>query len=61
MTMEQKAGRRTCKCKANVVIQHHCLPDGTGILQLQHRLLLHAEHDDIFAADADLNTAISTI
>lgn len=44
----------TGKGKADMIVQHGNLPDSTGILQLQHGLLLHAQYDNVLAADADL-------
>jgi hypothetical protein len=44
----------TSKGEADVIVQHDGLSDRTGILQLEDRLLLYAEDDDVLAADPNL-------
>jgi hypothetical protein len=46
---------RTGEGKADVIVQHHGLANRTGILQLQDRLLLHAEDDNVLAPHSHLN------
>jgi hypothetical protein len=38
-------GSQTCKCDANVVVEHGDLADGAGVLQLKRRLLLNTKDD----------------
>lgn len=48
----------TSKGNADVVVQHRDLADRPGVLELERRLLLDAEHDARLAADADLMSAV---
>ncbi len=49
-----QAKTRTSEGKADVVVQHGDLANCPRILQLEDRLLLYTEHNDVLPAHADL-------
>lgn len=51
---DASVGRETGKSHYNVVVEHANLAHLSILLQLGHRLLLHAKHNAVGAANSDL-------
>jgi hypothetical protein len=43
-----------------MIVQHDNFADSSWVLQLQHRLLLHTQDDDVLAAYSDLKMGQET-